>query len=59
MERKRGLTNRNRISGDAAWGERAKSREAPMTKRQQRKSGGRAWKGVVLIRGELALHLKG
>ena len=59
MERKRGPTNRNRISGGAARGERASNREALMTKRQWRKSGGRAWKGVVLIRGDLASCLKG
>lgn len=59
MERKREPTNRNRIQGDAAWGERAQFREAPGVKGRWRKSGGCAWKGVVLIRGDLASRLKG
>src|SRR3954466_14640634 len=59
VERKRGPTNRNRISGGTTWDERARSREVPMTKGWRRKSGGRARKGVVLIRGYLASRPKG
>jgi hypothetical protein len=59
VERKRGPTNRNRISGAVVQGERASDREALMTKGRWRRSGGRARKGVVLIRGDLASCLKG
>ena len=40
-------------------GERATDREALATKGRRRKSGGCAEKGIVLIRGDLALRLKG
>lgn len=59
MERKRGPTNRNRISGEAVLGEWPKTHEAQMTKKRRRRSGGRAWKGAVLIRGDLASCPKG
>ena len=58
-ERTCGPTNRNRISGDADQGERATDREALVTKGRRRKSGGRAGKASVLIRGDLTLRLKG
>jgi hypothetical protein len=59
VERKRGPTNRNRISGDAVLGEWPKTHKALMTKKRRRRSGGRAWKGGVLIRGDLASRPKG
>src|SRR2546428_9085653 len=58
-ERTCGPTNRNRIVGDADQGERADDREALVTKRRRRKSGGRAGKASALIWGGLASRLKG
>src|SRR6266545_5709152 len=58
-ERSCGPTNRNRIEGGAEQGERAKDREALVTKARRRRSGGRAAKVDVLTRGDLALCLKG
>jgi hypothetical protein len=40
-------------------GERANDREALATKGKRRKSGGCATKATILIRGDLALCLKG
>jgi len=54
-----GPTNRNRIEGGAEQGERARNREALVTKARRRRSGGRAAKVDVLTRGDLALRLKG
>jgi hypothetical protein len=51
--------NKNRIRGDAAWGERTNDREAPMAKTQRRRSGGRDSKVDVLTWGDLASCLKG
>jgi hypothetical protein len=51
--------DKNRIRGAVDRGERAKDREAPVTKGKWRKSGSRAVKDGVLIRGGLASHLKG
>ena len=51
--------NKNRIRGVADRGERAEDREAPVTKGKRRKSGSRAAKVSALIRGDLALRLKG
>jgi hypothetical protein len=55
----RGPTYRNRIRGGVVQGERACNREALVAKERRRKSGGRAGKGGVLTRGDLALGLKG
>src|SRR5215212_9809707 len=54
-----GPTNRNRIEGVAAQGERAGDREALVTKARRRRSGGRAAKAEALTRGDLVLRLKG
>ena len=51
--------NKNRIEGGADQGERARNREALVTKGRWRKSGGRAVKECVLTWGDLALILKG
>ena len=51
--------NKNRIGGGAERGERARGREAPMTKARRRKSGGRAAKDSVLTWGDLASRPKG
>ncbi|RKZ43675.1 MAG: hypothetical protein DRQ58_12300 [Gammaproteobacteria bacterium] len=51
--------NKNRIRGIGDRGERAKNREASVTKETRCRSGSRAAKVGVLIRGGLALHLKG
>ena len=59
MEPSCGPTNRNRIRGAADQGERARDREAPVTKGKRRRSGGRAAKECVLTWGDLALYLKG
>ena len=59
MERNRGPMNKNRIRGARNWGERARDREASVTKRTLRKSGGRTAKVSVLTWGDLALDLKG
>ncbi len=59
VEHSRGLMDKNRIRGAGDRGERARDREAPVTKGTRRKSGSRAVKDDVLIRGDLALHLKG
>jgi hypothetical protein len=59
VERSRGLMDKNRIRGATDRGERATDREAPVTKGTWRKSGSRAVKDSVLIRGDLALGLKG
>src|SRR5213596_1034404 len=57
-ERNCGPTDRNRIAGDADQGERARDREALVTKGRRRRSGGRAGKASALIRGDLASCLK-
>ena len=54
-----GPMNKNRMRGDAAWGERANDREAPMAKMQRRRSGGRDSKVDALTWGDLASCLKG
>jgi hypothetical protein len=59
VERTRGLMNKNRIQGAGDRGERARDREASVTKGTLRKSGSRARKVDVLIRGDLASDLKG
>jgi len=59
VERSRELMDKNRIRGDGNRGERASDREAPVTKGTRRKSGSCAAKDDALIRGDLALHLKG
>jgi hypothetical protein len=51
--------NKNRIEGAVMQGERARDREALVTKAWWRKSGGRAVKECVLTWGDLALCLKG
>jgi hypothetical protein len=51
--------NKNRIEGGAVQGERARIREALVTKGRRRKFGGRAMKEWVLTWGDLALCLKG
>ncbi len=51
--------NKNRIEGAAEQGERARVREALVTKARRRKSGGRAVKECVLTWGDLASCLKG
>jgi hypothetical protein len=51
--------NKNRMRGAGDRGERANDREASVTKGTRRKSGSRAVKVGVLIRGDLALYLKG
>jgi RNA-directed DNA polymerase len=59
VERNCGPMNKNRIEGDTKQGERARYREAPVTKAWRRKSGGRAAKECVLTWGDLASCLKG
>ena len=59
MERTHGPTNRNRIQGAGDRGEWASDHEAPVTKGNWRRSGGRVGKVSVLTRGDLALDLKG
>ena len=59
MERKCGPMNKNRIEGGAEQGERARNREALVTKAGWRRSGGRAVKECVLTWGDLASCLKG
>ena len=59
MERSCGPMNKNRIEGVAGQGERARDREALVTKDRRRKSGGRAVKECVLTWGDLASSLKG
>ena len=59
MERTHGPTNRNRIQGAGDRGEWANDHEAPVTKGNRRRSGGRVGTVSVLIRGDLALGLKG
>jgi hypothetical protein len=59
VERSCGPMNKNRIKGAADQGERARYREAPVTKGKRRRSGGRAVKECVLTWGDLALCLKG
>jgi hypothetical protein len=44
VEQSREPTNRNRIQGGVAWGERASDREAPSAKEPSRRSGGCAAK---------------
>ncbi|TCW80646.1 hypothetical protein C5O80_12720 [Burkholderia sp. SRS-46] len=51
--------DKNRIEGIAEQGERAKDREALVTKARQCKYGGCAVKECVLTWGDLALRLKG
>ena len=59
MERICEPMNKNRIRGDAVWGERAGDREAAMDKGLWRRSGGCAEKVSVLTWGDLASCLKG
>ena len=59
MERSCGPMNKNRIKGAADQGERARDREALVTKGKRRRSGGRAVKECALTWGDLALCLKG
>ena len=59
MERTRELTNRNRLQGAADQGNRAADHEALMTKGKRRRSGSCARMVRVLIRGDLALRVKG
>ena len=59
MERSCGPMNKNRIKGAADQGERARDREALVSKGKRRRSGGRAAKECVLTWGDLALCLKG
>jgi len=59
VDRSRGPMNKNRIRGAADQGERARYREALVTKVRWRKSGGRAVKESVLTWGDLASRLKG
>ena len=59
MERSCGPMNKNRIEGAVDQGERARNREALVTKGKRRRSGGRAVKECVLTWGDLALCLKG
>ena len=59
MERIRGLMDKNRIGGAGDRGERAANREAPVANGAWRKSGSRAVKDSVIIRGDLASGLKG
>jgi len=59
VERSRGLTYRNQIGGAVDQGEWASDHEALGDKGQRRKSGSRAVKVGVLIRGGLVLRLKG
>ena len=51
--------NKNRIEGDCVQGERARNREALVTKGRGRRCGGCAMKECVLTWGDLALRLKG
>ena len=51
--------NKNRIEGAAKQGERARNREALVTKVKRRKCGGCAMKVCVLTWGDLAWCLKG
>jgi len=51
--------NKNCIEGAAKQGERARNREALVTKAMRRKCGGCAMKECVLTWGDLALCLKG
>ena len=59
MERSCGPMNKNQIKGAADQGERARDREALVTKGKRRRSGGGAVKECVLTRGDLALCRKG
>ena len=51
--------NKNCIEGDAKQGERARNREALVTKARCRRCSGCAMKVCVLTWGDLALRLKG
>jgi len=59
VERSCGPMNKKRIEGIADQGERAKDREALVTKRKRRRSGGRAVKECVFTLEDLTLCLKG
>ena len=59
VDRSCGPMDENRIEGALDQGERARIREALVTKGKGRKSGGRAVKECVLTWGDLALCLKG
>jgi hypothetical protein len=59
VDRSCGPMNKNRIEGVAELGERARDREALVTKVRWRRSGGRAVKECVLTWGDLALCPKG
>ena len=59
MDRSCGPMNKNRREGVAEQGERARDREALVTKVRWRRSGGRAVKECVLTWGDLALCPKG
>ena len=59
MERIRGPMNKNRIKGAADQGERARNREALVTKGKRHRSGGGAVKECVLTWGDLVSRPKG
>jgi hypothetical protein len=59
VERSRAPMNKNRIKGVADQGERARNREAPVTKGKRCRSGGRAVKECVLTWGDLVSRPKG
>ena len=59
MDRSCGPMNKNRIEGVAEQGERARDREALVTKGKRRRSGGRAVNECVLTWGDLSSCLKG
>jgi hypothetical protein len=59
VERNCGPMDKKRIEGATEQGERARKREALVTKAKWRRSAGRAGKEWVLIWGDLALCLKG
>jgi hypothetical protein len=59
VERIHGPMNKNRLSGAADQGERARNREALLTKEERRRFGGGVEKERVLTWGDLALRPKG
>ena len=58
-EQSRGSTNRNRMRGEPAQGERAEDCEALVTNGLERRPGDRAVKVMAITWGGLALRLKG
>lgn len=56
MEQSREPTNRNRIQGEVAQGERANDREALSAKESSRRSGGLCGEGHGVLPGEISLH---